>query len=758
MSVDRTILAAISALLLIGLAGAAAAADQTAFNGPHAIPGRIQAEDYDNGGAGVAYSDTTSVNFGGAGRLTEAVDIETVSGNTNIGWIVDGEWTEYSITVATGGTYTATFRVGSWANDRKIALTVDGAAGCTITVPNTGSTEIFTTTSAPLALSAGTHVVRLTYRGSGQNIDWFEVAGGTTPIAPTAAITIPPAQSGQTAYNGPHALPSRVQAEDYDNGGAGVAYSDTTSVNFGGAGRLTEAVDIETVSGNTNIGWIADGEWTEYSVTVATGGTYTATFRVGSWANDRKIALTVDGAAGCTITVPNTGSTEIFTTTSAPLALSAGTHVVRLTYRGSGQNIDWFEVAGGTTPIAPTTAPTSVPVTAPGVQPVAGFTASPTSGVAPLAVQFTDTSTGSPRAWAWDFNNDGTVDSTEQNPVCTKKYTVAGTYTVKLTVTNANGSDSEVKTNYITAIPTAVPTTLTTTAIPAAVPTTLSSSPSAAELQARLDNAKATANSRLAEKRAALQAWAIPSRPDLVAVATNARTAGLKIDGTDNTAVLQSLLNTLPAGATLYFPAGTYRINGPIRITKPLTLFGEMGTVFDCTRTTASEVFSINAGGSLSSKMAGVTFMGFVVEGPGIESEPMFFINYNLQNAHYSYVKFHNIGDTAIWMRGCAGAVVEDCVFDNVYRTGLGYGVAIMDYCDGITVRDNFFVTKGRHAVSTGVHNSNYEVPAAWPRQITVENNFFQGFTNQACDAHHWTAGSYIVRGNVIVDSSTSLA
>ena len=152
--------------------------------------------------------------------------------------------------------------------------------------------------------------------------------------------------------------------------------------------------------------------------------------------------------------------------------------------------------------------------------------------------------------------------------------------------------------------------------------------------------------------------------------------------------------------------------------------------------------------------MAGVTFTGFVVEGPGIESEPMFFINYNLQNAHYAYVKFHNIGDTAIWMRGCVGAVVEDCVFDNVFHRGLGYSVAIMDYCDGITVRDNFFVTKGRHAVSTGVHNSNYEVPAAWPRQITVENNFFQGFTNQACDAHHWTAGSYIVRGNVIVDSS----
>ncbi len=63
------------------------------------------------------------------------------------------------------------------------------------------------------------------------------------------------------------------------------------------------------------------------------------------------------------------------------------------------------------------------------------FTAVPTSGVRPLTVQFTDTSSGSPTAWAWDFDNNGTVDSTQQNP--THTYTVAGTYTVKLTATNA---------------------------------------------------------------------------------------------------------------------------------------------------------------------------------------------------------------------------------------------------------------------------------------------------------------------------------
>jgi len=87
-------------------------------------------------------------------------------------------------------------------------------------------------------------------------------------------------------------------------------------------------------------------------------------------------------------------------------------------------------------------------VAAPATQPPdAAFTADVFSGTAPLTVNFTDQSTENPTAWAWDFNNDGVVDSTIQNPSHT--YSAAGTYTVKLTVTNAVGSDPEVKTDYI---------------------------------------------------------------------------------------------------------------------------------------------------------------------------------------------------------------------------------------------------------------------------------------------------------------------
>ena len=77
--------------------------------------------------------------------------------------------------------------------------------------------------------------------------------------------------------------------------------------------------------------------------------------------------------------------------------------------------------------------------------PVADFSASPTSGKIPMKVQFTDTSTGTPKKWKWDFGDGAT--STKQNP--THKYSKAGVYTVKLTVTNTAGSNSVTKADYI---------------------------------------------------------------------------------------------------------------------------------------------------------------------------------------------------------------------------------------------------------------------------------------------------------------------
>jgi len=76
----------------------------------------------------------------------------------------------------------------------------------------------------------------------------------------------------------------------------------------------------------------------------------------------------------------------------------------------------------------------------PATKPTASFTASPTSGTAPLTVNFADTSTGDPApSRVWDFG-DGTATSTSPTP--THAYTAAGSYTVTLTATNLAGSDT----------------------------------------------------------------------------------------------------------------------------------------------------------------------------------------------------------------------------------------------------------------------------------------------------------------------------
>ncbi|WP_449405441.1 PKD domain-containing protein [Methanosarcina lacustris] len=105
---------------------------------------------------------------------------------------------------------------------------------------------------------------------------------------------------------------------------------------------------------------------------------------------------------------------------------SAGDYTVTLTVN----NADGAASKDGTITVLQTTEP---------VVPVANFTSDVASENAPLTVTFTDTSTGFPTAWSWDFG-DGTT-STDQNPVHT--YTSAGDYTVTLTVSNADGTASK---------------------------------------------------------------------------------------------------------------------------------------------------------------------------------------------------------------------------------------------------------------------------------------------------------------------------
>ena len=93
-----------------------------------------------------------------------------------------------------------------------------------------------------------------------------------------------------------------------------------------------------------------------------------------------------------------------------------------------------------------TPTPTPTPPPTPVPPPVASFSIKLSSGSAPLAVQFSDTSLGTITSWQWDFGEGGT--STERSP--SHRYTLAGSYTVRLTVSGPGGTDTSVLTDPIT--------------------------------------------------------------------------------------------------------------------------------------------------------------------------------------------------------------------------------------------------------------------------------------------------------------------
>lgn len=136
-----------------------------------------------------------------------------------------------------------------------------------------------------------------------------------------------------------------------------------------------------------------------------------------------------------------------------------GAYSVRLTVTGGGFSDSNVQI-GYITVEVPTPTPTEttlVPTTTTPIPIKAGFSGSPTTGAAPLTVTFTESSTGSPTSWLWDFG-DGSSSKLEDPPQ--HKYSVPGTYTVSLTVSDPDGTNVRKLTDYITV--TGLSTTVTT--------------------------------------------------------------------------------------------------------------------------------------------------------------------------------------------------------------------------------------------------------------------------------------------------------
>jgi len=164
----------------------------------------------------------------------------------------------------------------------------------------------------------------------------------------------PPTANGNTPFTGtPIALPGKVQAEDYDKGGEGVAYHDTTAGNSGGVYR-TNNVDIRTTpdtGGGYNLKSVRATEWLLYTVKVAAAGTYSIDLRFASSGPGGTVHLSLDGTnlTGAW-TLPDTGGWNNWTTvTKTGISLPAGQHVLKLSIDANGSggtaaDINWIAV------------------------------------------------------------------------------------------------------------------------------------------------------------------------------------------------------------------------------------------------------------------------------------------------------------------------------------------------------------------------------------------------------------------------------
>jgi hypothetical protein len=303
-----------------------------------AATGMIEAENFDQGGEGQAYHDTTAANEGGAYRPAEGVDIAAHASASNghlVGWCRASEWLNFTINVASAGLYTVEARVACLGAGGAFHFELDGTnVTGSIPIPNTGGWFAWQIVSkVGVALPAGVHALRLVMESVGAsgcagNFDAFQFVPYVAPA--------------RSPFGGvPFALPGCVEVENFDNGGEAVAYHDTTSANEGGAYRAAEGVDIAAHASASNghcVGWVRAGEWLEYTINVVSAGVYTLDARVACAGAGGRFHVEINGThVTGAINVPNTGDWFAWQTVSqGGITLAAGQQILRLAFDTHG--------------------------------------------------------------------------------------------------------------------------------------------------------------------------------------------------------------------------------------------------------------------------------------------------------------------------------------------------------------------------------------------------------------------------------------
>ena len=276
----------------------------------------------------------------------------------------DAVWVQFSDSTNTSGR--AMYRVGTSSG---LLVNLERCNGCGMDDWGWQNTAYWLSQATHVRFaSSGRHTIRVQTREDGLDIDQIVLspvkylstspgrltndatilskAGTTTTTSPTA-----PATTTASPYKGtPFALPGTINAADFDNGGQGVSYSDTSRGNSGDTYRSTD-VDIQRASiGGYNIAWTEDGEWLKYTVKVGASGTYNVTLRAAATSSN-SVDVTV-GSSRKTFSVPNTGNWQTFRTITVPMTMSSGQQSLTVRFNTGGVNLHSINVAAATS--APT--------------------------------------------------------------------------------------------------------------------------------------------------------------------------------------------------------------------------------------------------------------------------------------------------------------------------------------------------------------------------------------------------------------------
>lgn len=280
-----------------------------------AVPFRVRSIDFNK------FNDSDTLHEGNCG--SGPVDQQTVTDNgatCGIAYTKPGEWLEYSLQVATAGKFDLASRVAGNAAGKTFRLSIDGVAvGGSQSVPSAGWTAFADRATKDVALTAGTHILRVLFETGDTNLNYIDVTPGTVT------------------------LPQRIEAENYQRANEG-----TPASNSGTGCNRGDGVDKDPTSdaaGGCLVGWATAGEWLEYDVTVPQAGLFDFTGRLAAAVAGRTLQLSVDGTSIGTLTAPSTGYTAFEDRKLQNVSLSAGPHVLRALFVQGDLNFNYLDIS-----------------------------------------------------------------------------------------------------------------------------------------------------------------------------------------------------------------------------------------------------------------------------------------------------------------------------------------------------------------------------------------------------------------------------